>query len=260
MLGMTTKLNSEDFNFTVAEERTVFNLRTSINKAVSESASPVFSSSSSPRRSHSNDDDIFDNRNQNTDNGNINSRNNNGNNLNYFNSIGKHNNQYDSNSYNVFTPVISATSTSSANANANVSRTGIGYSQSKNNNDYKNNSNDSNDSNNSNNNDNNDDDDDYKYFISPSSSSTSSQQNNQKASRMNMRPLSLSLLLPNSILSPILEIRTAPISPIFSPISVSDAVNFNETSVNSDEVKDGEGERNGREESENGENNGNKRK
>ena len=73
---------------------------------------------------------------------------------------------------------------------------------------------------------------------------------------MNMRPLSLSLLLPNSILSPILEIRTAPISPIFSPISVSDAVNFNETIVNSDEVKDGEGERNGREESEN---NGNKR-
>ena len=153
-----------------------------------------------------------------------------------------------------------STSTSSANANANASRTGIGYSQSKNNNDYKNNSNDSNDSNNSNNNDDNDDDDDdYKYFISPSSCSTPSQQNNQKASRMNMRPLSLSLLLPNSILSPILEIRTAPISPIFSPISVSDAVNLNETSVNLDEVKDGEGERNGREEIENGENNGNKR-
>ena len=275
MLGMTATLTSEDLNFTFEEERTVFNLRSSINKAVSESTSPIFSSSSSPRRSHSNDvDDIINNRNKISNNGNTNSRHNHGNNVNYVNSIGKRNNQYDSNSYNVFTPVISATSTSTSSAI--VSRAGIGYSQPrivtdiknnnniKNNNDIKNHSNDSNNDNNhdnDNNNDNNNNDDnndDYNYFIASSSNSNSAQQNTQKASRMSMRPLSLSLLLPNSILSPIFEIRTAPISPLFSPISVTDPIMVNETSVILNNVNIGEADKDGLEKCDYTDKNGNK--
>ena len=242
---MTATLISDNLNFTFEEERTVFNLRSSINKAVSESTSPIFSSSSSPRRSHSNDaDDIINNRNKVSNNENTNSRHNNGKNVNYVNSIGKRNNQYDSNSYNVFTPVISATSTSTSTSTLSAigSRTGIGYSQSKNQTDIKNqnnNNNNNNNYNNNNDNNNNDNDDDYNYFIAPSSNSNSAQQNKEKASRMSTRPLSLSLLLPNSILSPILEIRTAPISPLFSPISVSDAMIVNEACVILDVVNIG---------------------